>query len=158
MRPSFGCRYSRQPLTDRGEKGPHRRCSLVRPLPHPARPLGAGGIVLTHPDLAVEKISLADILARPPRCRINWLRNHLTDAHTPQASRREVCSPLYFDVIRRCPQPLFSKQAGSVNPNVAKVGGFQSQGIKGEAVISYRNPLIPPTAGQDLKPSGFPAV
>ncbi|MGD8720870.1 MAG: hypothetical protein PVG46_03660 [Desulfobacterales bacterium] len=43
------------------------------------------------------------------------------------------------------------------NPNAAKAGGLQSQGLKGDAVISYRNPLIPPTAGQDLKSSGFPA-
>ncbi|MFZ1199594.1 MAG: hypothetical protein WAO07_05450, partial [Desulfobacterales bacterium] len=32
-------------------------------------------------------------------------------------------------------------------PNVAKVGGLQSQGVKGEAVNSYRNPLTT----QDLK-------
>ena len=44
-----------------------------------------------------------------------------------------------------------------LNPKVANAGGLQSPGVKGEAVISYRNPLIPPTAGQDLKSSGFPA-
>jgi len=36
--------------------------------------------------------------------------------------------------------------------NVAKVGGLQSQGVKGEAVVIYRKPLTTP----DLKPSGFP--
>ena len=38
------------------------------------------------------------------------------------------------------------------NPNVAKAGGLQSQGIKGEAVAIYRDPLIT----KDLKSSGFP--
>jgi hypothetical protein len=37
-------------------------------------------------------------------------------------------------------------------PNVAKAGGLQSQGVKGEAVLDYRNPLTT----QDLKSSGFP--
>ena len=37
-------------------------------------------------------------------------------------------------------------------PNVAKAGGLQSQDVKGEAVIYYRNPLTT----QDLKSSGFP--
>jgi hypothetical protein len=41
----------------------------------------------------------------------------------------------------------------SLYPNAAKAGGLQSQGVKGEAVISYRNPLIT----QNLKSSGFPA-
>ena len=40
-----------------------------------------------------------------------------------------------------------------IYPNVAKAGGLQSQGVKGEAVIYYRNPLTT----QDLKSSGFPA-
>jgi hypothetical protein len=39
-----------------------------------------------------------------------------------------------------------------VYPIVAKAGWLQSQGIKGEAVITYRNPLI--TKGLAL--SGFP--
>jgi hypothetical protein len=42
---------------------------------------------------------------------------------------------------------------GALNPNFAKVGGLQSQDVKGEAVIYYRNPLTT----QDLKFSGFPA-
>jgi hypothetical protein len=37
-------------------------------------------------------------------------------------------------------------------PIVAKAGWFQSRGIKGEAVIIYRNPLIT----KDLESSGFP--
>jgi hypothetical protein len=57
-------------------------------------------------------------------------------------------APTFFSVLHS----IFE-----LNPNVAKAGGLQSPGIKGEAVISYRNPLIPPTAGQDLKSSGFPA-
>jgi hypothetical protein len=44
--------------------------------------------------------------------------------------------------------PGFSK----INPNVSKVGGLQSQGVKGEAVVAYRDPLTT----QDLKSSGFP--
>ena len=40
-----------------------------------------------------------------------------------------------------------------INPNVAKVGGLQSQGVKGEAVVAYCDPLTT----QDLKSSGFPA-
>jgi hypothetical protein len=39
-----------------------------------------------------------------------------------------------------------------INPNVAKAGGLQSQGVKGEAVVCYRKPLTT----QDLKSSGFP--
>ena len=39
-----------------------------------------------------------------------------------------------------------------VNLNVAKAGGFQSPGVKGEAVLDYRNPLTT----QDLMSSDFP--
>jgi hypothetical protein len=38
--------------------------------------------------------------------------------------------------------------------NVAKAGGLQSQGVKGEIVVGYLDPLIT----QDLKSSGFPDV
>ena len=37
-------------------------------------------------------------------------------------------------------------------PNVAKVGGLQSQGARGEAVVAYCDPLVT----KDLKSSGFP--
>jgi hypothetical protein len=40
----------------------------------------------------------------------------------------------------------------SDHPNVAKAGGLHSQGVKGEAVVGYRDPLTT----QDLKSSGFP--
>ena len=46
----------------------------------------------------------------------------------------------------------------SVNLNVAIAGGLQSLCVKGEAVIPYRKPLIPPKVEQDLKSTGFPAV
>jgi hypothetical protein len=36
--------------------------------------------------------------------------------------------------------------------NVAKAGGLQSQGVKGEIVVGYLDPLTT----QDLKSSGFP--
>jgi len=39
-----------------------------------------------------------------------------------------------------------------VHPNVAKVGGLQSQGVKVEIVVGYIDPLTT----QDLKFSGFP--
>jgi hypothetical protein len=39
-----------------------------------------------------------------------------------------------------------------VNLNVAKAGGLQSQGVKGEIVVGYLDPLTT----QDLKFSGFP--
>jgi hypothetical protein len=39
-----------------------------------------------------------------------------------------------------------------LNPNVAKVGGLQRQGIKGEDVIFYFEPLIT----RHLKSSRFP--
>ena len=42
---------------------------------------------------------------------------------------------------------------GRVYPNIAKAGGLQSQDVKGEAVIYYRNPLTT----KDLKSSGFTA-
>jgi hypothetical protein len=38
-----------------------------------------------------------------------------------------------------------------VYPNVAKAGGLQSQGVKGEAVVVYREPLTTP----DLMSSGL---
>ena len=41
-----------------------------------------------------------------------------------------------------------------MNPNVAKVGGLQSQGVKGEVVVVYLESLTT----QDLKSSGFPDV
>jgi hypothetical protein len=40
----------------------------------------------------------------------------------------------------------------NINPNVAKAGGLQEQGIKGEDVIFYFEPLITP----HLKSSRFP--
>ena len=40
------------------------------------------------------------------------------------------------------------------NPSVAKARGLQSQGVKGEAVVGYRDPLTT----QDLKSSDFPVV
>ena len=39
-----------------------------------------------------------------------------------------------------------------LNPNVAKAGGFQSQGAEGDAVVLYCNPL----ATRDLESSRFP--
>ena len=39
-------------------------------------------------------------------------------------------------------------------PNVAKVGGLQSQGVKVEIVVVYIDPLTT----QDLKSSGIPCV
>jgi hypothetical protein len=39
-----------------------------------------------------------------------------------------------------------------IDPGVAKVGGLQSQGGKGEVVVYYREPLTT----RDLKSSGFP--
>jgi hypothetical protein len=44
------------------------------------------------------------------------------------------------------------RNQSNVNPNVAKVGGLQSQGVKGETVVGYLDPLTT----QDLKSSGFP--
>jgi hypothetical protein len=38
------------------------------------------------------------------------------------------------------------------NPNVAKVGGLQSQGVKGDVVVLYFEPLTTP----NLKSSGVP--
>jgi hypothetical protein len=37
-----------------------------------------------------------------------------------------------------------------MNPNVANVGGLQSQGARGEAVVIYCEPMATP----DLEPSG----
>ena len=46
----------------------------------------------------------------------------------------------------------------SALPQHCKSRRASESGVKGEAVISYRNPLIPPTAGKDLKSSGFPTA
>jgi hypothetical protein len=43
-------------------------------------------------------------------------------------------------------------KSGNVYPSVAKAGGGQSQGAKGEAVVIYCDPL----ATQDMGSSGFP--
>jgi len=45
-----------------------------------------------------------------------------------------------------------NRKPGIINPIVAKAGWLQSRGIKGEAVVIYRNPLIT----KDLESSGFP--
>jgi hypothetical protein len=54
------------------------------------------------------------------------------------------------------PQNLTRTPGGTfpviVYPNVAKVGGLQSQGAEGEAVVGYCEPSATP----DLEPSDFP--
>jgi hypothetical protein len=62
-------------------------------------------------------------------------------------SRAEATSPSV------CRKHADNTRRTRIYPNIAKAGGLQSQGVKGEAVISYRNPLTT----QDLKFSGFPA-
>jgi hypothetical protein len=52
-----------------------------------------------------------------------------------------------FDDLRK-----LDIRVGTIDPNVAKVGGLQSQGVNGEAVVAYCDPLTT----QDLKSSGFP--
>ena len=42
-------------------------------------------------------------------------------------------------------------KAYCIHPNVAKAGGLQSQGVEGEAVVVYREPLTTP----DLMSSGL---
>ncbi len=44
------------------------------------------------------------------------------------------------------------KNGVRIDPNAAKVGGLQSQGVKVEIVVGYIDPLTT----QDLKSSGFP--
>ncbi len=48
----------------------------------------------------------------------------------------------------------------SLYPNVEKAGGLESQGVKGEAVFGYRDPLTTrvadPVEDGDLKSSSFP--
>jgi hypothetical protein len=39
-----------------------------------------------------------------------------------------------------------------MDPNVAKAGGLQSQGVRGEIVVGHLDPLTT----KDLKFSGFP--
>jgi len=45
-----------------------------------------------------------------------------------------------------------SHETAQLNPKDAKAGGLQSQGVKGEIVVGYLDPLTT----QDLKSSGFP--
>ena len=55
--------------------------------------------------------------------------------------------------MKNCETLVYSKiPQPAINPNVAKVGGLQRQGGKGDAVVYYREPL----KTQDLKSSGFP--
>jgi len=55
-------------------------------------------------------------------------------------------SPFSFEIM------IAYQKSSSINPNVAKAGGLQRQGVKGEAVVAYCDPLTT----QDLKSSGFP--
>jgi len=59
-------------------------------------------------------------------------------------------SNIFLDIVQVLRQYLNY----NINPNVAKAGGLQSQGVKGEAVLDYRKSLTT----QDLKFSGFPEV
>jgi hypothetical protein len=61
---------------------------------------------------------------------------------------------LVAGLIMSAGQPMTpADRLHSVNPNVAKAGGLQSQGVKGEVVVVYLESLTT----QDLKSSGFPA-
>ena len=110
MRPSSGCGYSRQSLFNRGEKSPYRQCSLVRPLPHPARHNGAGGTVLTHPDLAVQKIGLKRCRSASEQVSCHLVAMSSPKRIHPQASCRDIRITLNVDVIR--PSSPFSVQQG----------------------------------------------
>jgi len=74
----------------------------------------------------------------------------------PRVSNPAAFAPFrHFRPPRRDPETGQSRLylfGNYLNPNVAKAGGLQSQGVRGDAVISYRNPM----ATQDLKSSGFP--
>jgi hypothetical protein len=52
----------------------------------------------------------------------------------------------------RCRAQRATGKPVNLYPNVAKVGGLQSQGVKVEIVVGYIDPLTT----QDLKSSGFP--
>jgi glycosyltransferase involved in cell wall biosynthesis len=66
----------------------------------------------------------------------------------------EIASKYFsYSLLRKCLTGLVVDMFDGVNANVAKVGGLQSQGVKGEAVVHYREPLTT----QNLEPSGFPA-
>jgi hypothetical protein len=54
---------------------------------------------------------------------------------------------------RVSPPPADQPTSTHFSPNVAKAGGLQSQGVKGEVVVVYLESLTT----QDLKFSGFPA-
>ena len=53
-----------------------------------------------------------------------------------------------------------AKDLRTLYPNVAKAGGFQSQGAEGDAVVLYCNPLatrvVDPVEDGDLESSRFP--
>ena len=55
--------------------------------------------------------------------------------------------------------PIPNRSPRTVNPNVAKAGGFQSQGAKGDAVVLYCNPLatrvVDPVEDGDFESSLF---
>ncbi len=57
---------------------------------------------------------------------------------------------LIYDLIFGSPGATFFITV--LHPIVAKVGGLQSQGVDGEAVVIYREPLTT----LDLESSGFP--
>ena len=64
-----------------------------------------------------------------------------------------ILSYRYWPILEPSPNLPFTGNFSSVYPGAAKVGGLQSQGVKGEIVVGYLDPLTT----QDLKSSGFPA-
>ena len=76
------------------------------------------------------------------------------------SKKKEILSFIYKNywhrvLLPRTARPVVDQTvhvSRFVNPNVAKAGGLQSQGVKGEVVAVYRDPFTT----QDLKSSGFP--
>ncbi len=67
----------------------------------------------------------------------------------------EIASKYFsYSLLRKRLTGLVADMFDGVNPNVAKVGGLQSQGVKGDAVVCYREPLTT----QNSESSGFSAL
>jgi glycosyltransferase involved in cell wall biosynthesis len=75
------------------------------------------------------------------------LRQNMTERNYEIASKNYS-----YSLLRKRLTGLVTDLFDRVNPNLAKAGGLQSQGVKGEAAAHCREPLTT----QDMASSGFP--
>jgi hypothetical protein len=86
--------------------------------------------------------------------RVNQMVAFLRELSIPEPVTGGLLFSIFFGIVYAATGVAVEfNSPGPVYPGDAKVGGLQSQGGKGEAVVHYCEPLTM----QDLEPSGFPA-